>query len=144
MRKIAIVSGGFDPVHIGHIELFNKSKHLLGADELIAILNTDDFLVRKKGEHFMPYEERSVILENLRMIDLVFGSVDKDSTVCESLRQIRALRPVDELLFCNGGDRTDGTNTPEHGVCAELGIHTIYGLGDKIQSSSWLIQWKLK
>ena len=105
MRKIAIVSGGFDPVHIGHIELFNKSKHLLGADELIAILNSDDFLVRKKGEYFMPYEERCAILENLRMINLVFGSVD-----------------------------------PEHEVCAELGMHTIYGLGDKIQSSSWLLQ----
>ena len=140
MRKIAIVSGGFDPVHIGHIELFNKSKHLLGADELIAILNTDDFLVRKKGEYFMPYEERCAILENLRMINLVFGSVDQDSTVCESLREIRRIRPVDELFFCNGGDRTDGTNTPEHEVCAELNIHTIYGLGDKIQSSSWLLQ----
>lgn len=140
MKKVAIVSGGFDPVHIGHIELFNKSKHLLGADQLTAILNSDDFLIRKKKEYFMPYEERSVILENLRMIDLVFGSIDKDETVCDSLREIRRLRPVDELFFCNGGDRTDGTNTPEHSVCAELGIHTIYGLGDKIQSSSWLIQ----
>ena len=140
MKKIAIVSGGFDPVHIGHIELFNKSKDLLGADELIAILNTDDFLVRKKGEYFMPFEERCAILENLRMIDLVFGSIDKDETVCGSLSEIRRLRPVDELFFCNGGDRTDGTNTPEHNTCAELGMHTIYGLGKKIQSSSWLIQ----
>ena len=55
-------------------------------------------------------------------------------------KEIRRLRPVDELFFCNGGDRTNGTNTPEHSVCAELGMHTIYGLGDKIQSSSWLIQ----
>ena len=140
MKKVAIVSGGFDPIHIGHIELFNKSKHLLGADELIAILNSDDFLIRKKKEYFMPFEERCVILENLRAIDLVFGSIDGDETVCESLRELRRLRPVDELFFCNGGDRTDGTNTPEHSVCAELGMHTIYGLGEKIQSSSWLIE----
>tara|TARA_Y100000310_G_C20583130_1_gene764001 strand:+ start:741 stop:1163 length:423 start_codon:yes stop_codon:yes gene_type:complete len=140
MRKTAIVSGGFDPLHVGHIELFNKAKNLLGADELIAILNTDDFLIRKKSEYFMPFEERRGILENLRMIDLVFRSVDEDETVCESLRELRRFRPMDALFFCNGGDRTDGTNTPEHLVCAELDMHTIYGLGEKIQSSSWLIQ----
>ena len=88
----------------------------------------------------MPFEERYVILDNLKMIDLVFCSIDEDETVCESLRELSRLRPVDELFFCNGGDRTDGTNTPEHSVCAELGMHTIYGLGGKIQSSSWLIQ----
>jgi cytidyltransferase-like protein len=140
MKKIAIVSGGFDPLHVGHIELFNKSKRLLGADELIAILNTDDFLIRKKKEYFMPFDERRDILENLSVIDLVFPSVDEDETVCESLRELRRFRPVDALFFCNGGDRTDGTNTPEHSVCAELSMNTIYGLGKKIQSSSWLIQ----
>ena len=140
MTKTAIVSGGFDPVHVGHIDLFNKSKYLLGVNELIVILNTDAFLVKKKKKWFMPFEERRIVLENLRMVDLVFASVDKNETVCESLKELRRVRPIDDLFFCNGGDRTDGANTPEHLVCAELGMHTVYGLGEKIQSSSWLTQ----
>lgn len=136
-NKIAIVSGGFDPLHVGHIELFNKARDV---GVLIVILNNDDFLTRKKGKPFMPFEERKAILESLQMIDLVVPSVDEDDTVCVTLEKLASLRDgVDaELYFCNGGDRTSGENTPEHELCEKLEIRTVYDLGEKIQSSSWL------
>ncbi len=135
--KISIVSGGFDPVHVGHIELFQKARDLSGT--LWVILNTDDFLANKKGQPFMLYEERKVIVKSLRMVDAVVDSVDEDQTVCKTLKQIAGhCSPRIELLFCNGGDRTSGKNTPEHKLCEKIGIKTIYGLGSKIQSSSWL------
>ena len=134
--KISIVSGGFDPVHVGHIELFQKARDL--SDKLWVILNTDDFLANKKGQPFMPYEERKVVVKSLRMVDMVVDSIDEDQTVCKTLKQIAGQSPNFELLFCNGGDRTSGKNTPEHKLCEKIGIETVYGLGDKIQSSSWL------
>ena len=142
--KISIVSGGFDPLHVGHIELLNKAKKLSG--ELVVILNTDDFLTKKKGKPFMKFEERKLILENLSCVDLVVGSVDTDDTVCKTLEDLASLRTKlpngeqwEKLYFCNGGDRTDGTNTPEHLTCQRLGIESVYGLGEKIQSSSMLV-----
>ena len=144
--KIAIVSGGFDPIHVGHIELINKAKAL--ADGLIVIINDDNFLERKKGKVFMPFFERKIIVENIRSVDLAIKSIDKDQTVCDTLRKLASMRtllngnPWEELLFCNGGDRTNGENTPEHELCKDLGITSVYGLGDKIQSSSWLTKDK--
>jgi cytidyltransferase-like protein len=142
--KVSIVSGGFDPLHVGHIELLNKAKKL--TESLVVILNTDDFLTQKKGKPFMKFEERKVILENLSCVDLVIGSVDTDNTVCKTLEGLASLRTqlpngeqCEKLYFCNGGDRTDGTNTPEHVTCERLGIEPVYGLGGKIQSSSWLV-----
>ena len=141
--KISIVSGGFDPLHVGHIELFNRARKAGGP--LIVILNSDSFLKEKKGKVFMPFEERKIILENLRSVDLVVGSIDVDNTVCRTLEELANLKvilpngePWEKLYFCNGGDRTDGTNTPEHTTCERLGIEPVYGLGNKIQSSSWL------
>ena len=123
--KVSIVSGGFDPLHVGHIELFNKARKI---GPLLVVLNSDDFLTKKKGKPFMPFEERKIILEN--------------GTVCATIEKLASLRDeVDaELYFCNGGDRTSGENTPEHRLCEKLGINTVYGLGDKIQSSSWLVK----
>ena len=145
--KIAIVSGGFDPLHVGHVELFNKARQL--GEPLIVILNSDSFLKKKKGKVFMPFKERKVILENLSAVDLVVGSIDTDDTVCRTLEELSNLRTKlpngdywEELYFCNGGDRTDGTNTPEHHACERFGINSVYGLGDKIQSSGWLINKK--
>ena len=141
--KISIVSGGFDPLHVGHIELFNRARKK--GDSLIVILNSDSFLKEKKGKVFMPFEERKIILESLRVVDLVVRSIDVDNTVCKTLEELANLRillpngePWEKLYFCNGGDRTNGTNTPEHTTCERLGIESIYGLGDKIQSSSSL------
>ena len=140
---VSIVSGGFDPLHVGHIELFNRARKK--GESLIVILNSDSFLKEKKGKVFMPFEERKIILENLRAVDLVVGSIDVDNTVCRTLEELANLRiilpnsePWEKLYFCNGGDRTDGTNTPEHTTCERLGIEPVYGLGNKIQSSSWL------
>tara|TARA_Y100001938_G_C7994994_1_gene381555 strand:+ start:284 stop:775 length:492 start_codon:yes stop_codon:yes gene_type:complete len=140
--KVSIVSGGFDPLHVGHIELFQKAKDL--SDELWVVLNTDEFLTNKKGAPFMPFEERRVILKSLRMVDLVIPCIDKDQTVCKTLKKLEKTTRITntKLLFCNGGDRTSGKNTPEHKICEQIGIETVYGLGNKIQSSSWLTENK--
>jgi len=138
--KVCIISGGFDPIHVGHIELINQAT-IIG-DLLLVILNTDEFLTNKKGRPFMKFEERKTIVENIKGVDLVIKSIDKDQTVCKTLKKLSELRDKENLVFCNGGDRTNGTNTPEHKLCEELGIDTIYGLGDKIQSSSWLTDKK--
>jgi len=139
-NKISIVSGGFDPLHVGHIELFEKAREI--SDNLLVILNTDDFLLDKKGKVFMPFDERQKILESLKPVDLVVPSIDNDETVCATLEKLSEIREeVDaELYFCNGGDRTSGEDTPEHKTCEYLNIKTVYGLGKKIQSSSWLTE----
>ena len=134
--KVSIVSGGFDPVHVGHLELFEKAKAL--SDYLWVIVNTDDFLINKKGAAFMPFKERATIISKFVGVDLVIESMDADQTVCASLARIKEKWQKKKYLFCNGGDRTSGENTPEHKLCLEIGIEPVYGLGDKIQSSSWL------
>jgi cytidyltransferase-like protein len=138
--KLAIVSGGFDPLHIGHLELFERAKSL--ADDLFVIVNTDDFLIRKKGKPFMPLEERMYIIQALKPVKFTIKSIDTDDTVCETLKFVyenyKVTKKYNKLFFCNGGDRTSGANTPEHNVCKEIGIQSVYGLGKKIQSSSWL------
>ena len=85
--KVSIVSGGFDPIHVGHIELFERARQL--SDELWVILNTDDFLTNKKGKPFMPFEERRKILKSLTVVDLVVPCVDKDQTVCKTLKRLK-------------------------------------------------------
>jgi D-beta-D-heptose 7-phosphate kinase/D-beta-D-heptose 1-phosphate adenosyltransferase len=139
--KISIVSGGFDPLHIGHVELFEKAREI--SDALLVIVNTDEFLIEKKGKPFMLMNERMKIIESLEVVDLAIASKDEDQTVCKTLTILASIKdPDDELLFCNGGDRTNGENTPEHRVCKQLGIKSVYGLGGKIQSSSWLTEEK--
>lgn len=86
----------------------------------------------------MPCEERIKIVEAIKYVDKVIKSVDTDSSVCETIKKIKKENSADLFYFCNGGDRTSGENTPEHPLCLELGIEPVYGLGDKIQSSSWL------
>jgi D-beta-D-heptose 7-phosphate kinase/D-beta-D-heptose 1-phosphate adenosyltransferase len=137
-NKISIVSGGFDPLHVGHVDLFNRAREL--SDALFVILNSDLFLFEKKSRVFMPFSERKIMVESIKGVDLVIPSIDTDNTVCKTLEQLSSLvEAVDaDLLFCNGGDRTNGENTPEHKICEKLNIETVYGLGDKIQSSSWL------
>lgn len=132
-KKIVVaVSGGFDPIHIGHIRYFKEAKKL--GDELLVILNTDDFLIRKKGKPFMIFDERKEILEAIRWVDEVVASVDNDQTVCKSLRYYRP------DIFAKGGDRTID-NIPEKETCNELRIKMFFGVGGpKIQSSSWLIK----
>lgn len=125
------VSGGFDVVHIGHVRHFEEAKKL--GDKLVVILNSDDFLRRKKGYVFMSFNERKKILESIKYVDEVIPCIDKDQSVCETLRE---LKPD---IFANGGDR-GLDNTLEIDVCNELGIKMEFNVGGKkIQSSSWLV-----
>jgi cytidyltransferase-like protein len=131
-EKIVTVSGGFDPVHIGHIRMIREASKL---GKLIVILNNDAFLIRKKGRAFMPLEERKEILENIKGVDSVFISIDEDDSVCKSLE---AIKPD---IFANGGDRKDESEIREADVCKRLGIEMVFNVGGgKIQSSSWLIE----
>lgn len=124
------LSGGFDCAHIGHYRMFKDAAKF---GKVIIFLNSDEWLTRKKGRPFMPYEERKEILEYCKYVNLVIPAIDDDNTVCESLSLIQP------SYFGNGGDRKIN-NTPENILCRQLGISTIYSLGgEKIQSSSWLI-----
>ena len=129
--KIAI-SGYWDPLHVGHLDLFEKACEL--GDELIVIVNSDKQAIMKKGKSFMPVEERVVILSELRCVDYVRIAVDKDRTVCKTLATVE---PKPDF-FCNGGDQNNEI-IPEINVCKERNIILKDGFGDKIQSSSWLI-----
>jgi len=123
---IAATSGYFDPLHVGHIELFKLAKAL--GDKLIVILNNDEQAVLKKGKPFMSLEERKKILEAIKDVDEVFVSIDKDLSVCKSLEFIKP------DIFAKGGDRFAG-EIPETEICKKLGIKIIDGLGEKIRSS---------
>ena len=131
--SIACVSGYFDPIHIGHIEYFKKSKQV--ADKLMVIVNNDDQAILKKGKAFMPAEERMKIIQELKCVDYVVLSVDTDRTVCKTLGTVEP-RPT---YFCNGGDQNNNS-IPEAEICNILGIELLDGFGEKIQSSSWLIK----
>tara|TARA_Y100000310_G_C20652882_1_gene800413 strand:- start:713 stop:1135 length:423 start_codon:yes stop_codon:yes gene_type:complete len=130
-KKIIAASGGFDPLHAGHIEYLELAKKL--GDRLVVILNKDDFLIKKKGFVFMPFEERIKIIKALKCVDDVVGCIDKDNTVCKSLEK---LKPD---IFAKGGDRTKD-EIPEKGICDKLGIKIVDRLGEKIQSSSDLVK----
>ena len=131
-KKIIVATCGyFDPLHAGHIELFEKAKKL--GDKLIVILNKDEQAILKKGFVFMPLEERKKIIEAIKFVDEIFISIDKDKSVCKSLE---ALKPD---ILAKGGDRTKD-EIPEAKICEKLRIKIIDGLGEKIQSSSELIK----
>ena len=132
---VVVVSGGFDPLHVGHIRMFNEAKKL--GDRLVVILNSDIFLIEKKGYVFIKFKERKEILENIKSVDKVVPSIDKDQTICKTLER---LKPD---IFVNGGDRTMD-NIPEKEICKRTGIKMVFSVGGKkIQSSSWLVK-KLK
>tara|TARA_R100001082_G_scaffold107079_1_gene80585 strand:+ start:384 stop:818 length:435 start_codon:yes stop_codon:yes gene_type:complete len=129
--KKIMVSGGFDPVHIGHIKMIEEASRW---GTVIVVINSDDWLKRKKGYVFMPWHERAYIMGNIKGVSLVTGVEDSDGTVCEAIGYHRP------DAFANGGDRKKD-NTPEMKVCDELGIQMLWGIGgtDKPQSSSWLV-----
>ena len=134
-KKTAIVSGYFDPLHVGHIEYFKMAKEL--ADELIVIVNNREQCLLKKADEFMDEKDRLEIIYHLDMVDEVLLSIDEDKSVCETIKMIHRFKPMDELIFCNGGDRQiDQNNIFEFKVCQELEIPMVDGLGDKIRSSS--------
>jgi cytidyltransferase-like protein len=130
------VSGGFDPIHIGHVRMFKEARRL--GDKLVVILNNDNWLRSKKGYAFMPEAERKEVIESFPYVDKVVLTDHREGDADMSVS--RTLKQIQPAVFANGGDRVQ-KNTPEDSVCLELGIQRKYGVGKggKVQSSSWMI-----
>lgn len=141
MTTIVLVTGGYDPVHSGHLAYFKAARTL--GDRLIVGLNSDTWLTRKKGRPFMPIHERLALVGNLNMVDEVVTFDDEDGSSCDAIRVVRARYPEADIVFANGGDRTQD-NIPEMSVQDPKVIFE-FGVGgeDKRNSSSWILQeWK--
>lgn len=139
MMRIVVCTGGFDPVHSGHIK-YLKAARALG-DQLCVGLNSDSWLENKKGRAFMPFEERKAVLENLRFVDKVLAFDDRDGSAKSLLQNLKSNYSYAQIIFANGGDRTK-ENIPEMSVAD---IDFVFGVGgeDKANSSSWILEeWK--
>ena len=137
MRKAIIVSGYFNPIHKGHLEYFKNAKQ--HADFLFVIVNSDLQRKLKGSKSFQDEKERMIIVNSIKGVDKAILSIDKDRTVCETIKKIAQEYGEEfSLAFANGGDQNNDT-IPEKPVCEQLGVELIDGLGDKIQSSSWLL-----
>ena len=136
LDPIVVISGGFDPVHKGHTSLFRAAAE---HGKVHVLLNSDDWLARKKGAPFLPFSTREDILKNMSFIHRVYQVDDRDDTVCYGLRDLRRQYPNTKISFANGGDRKI-TNTPEMMTCAEQGIDLLWAVGgEKVDSSSALL-----
>ena len=136
--KAVIVSGYFNPIHKGHLEYLNKAKLL--ADELFVIVNNDHQRALKGSKEFQLEEERMLIVSNLKAVNKTILSIDTDRTVCATIEEIaKDFAETYDLAFANGGDQNNDT-IPERPICEKMGIALLDGLGDKIQSSSWLLK----
>ncbi len=132
-----VISGGFDPIHIGHLRMMEEAKNI--GDRLIVILNNDKFLNDKKGFAFMPQNERAEIIRGFKCVDEVVISIDQDSTVVKTIEMISKKENID--IFANGGDRKNEGDIPESEICKKLNIKMLFNVGgDKIQSSSDLVK----
>ena len=137
-KKAIIVSGYFNPIHKGHLEYFNNAKAL--CDELFVIVNNDHQRKLKGSKEFQKEDERMIIVSNIKAVDKAILSIDQDRTVCETIRMIANDYCTEyELGFANGGDQNNDT-IPERPICEQMNVTLIDGLGDKIQSSSWLLK----
>ena len=144
MATYYIVSGGFDPIHEGHIAMIQAAK--AKSDGVILLLNSDKWLIRKKGKNFMSFNSRQIICENIKGVIRVLGFNDDDNTACDGIAQARKLYPQDTLVFANGGDRTK-ENIPELAACQEHHVNVEFGVGgeNKANSSSWILnRWEGK
>ena len=137
-RSIIVMSGGFDPVHKGHLRMFREASWL--GHQVIVGLNSDAWLTRKKGKPFMDFNERKEILEAFRYINQVIPFDDSDDSACDVIEKVNSMYDTDhKIYFANGGDRGKN-NVPEVDTCKDLGVIMLWGVGGgKIQSSSWLI-----
>ena len=137
-QKAIIVSGYFNPIHKGHLEYFNNAKAM--ADKLFVIVNNDHQRELKGSREFQDEKERMIIVSNIKAVDKAILSIDTDRTVCSTIKMIAEKFGEEfELGFANGGDQNNDT-IPERTVCEEMNVALIDGLGDKIQSSSWLLK----
>jgi cytidyltransferase-like protein len=141
MSKVVLVTGGFDPLHSGHIAYFKAAKEL--GDHLVVGLNSDEWLTRKKGRPFMPFEERAAIIKELACVDEVIGFNDNDGTACLAIGQVLATKGTSwKVVFANGGDR-DILNSPEYTAYKDSkDVAFAFGIGgtDKKNSSSWILK----
>ena len=143
-KSVIVLSGGFDPIHKGHLRMFREASWL--GHQVIVGLNSDEWLTRKKGKPFMEWDERAEILESCKFVNQVLPMDDSDDTACDIIKQVCSLyRDFDvNIYFANGGDRKKG-NVPELDVCRELNVTMLWGIGGgKIQSSSWLVNGEEK
>ena len=141
MKKIVLITGGFDPLHSGHIAYFKAARAL--GDILVVGVNSDAWLTRKKGSPFMPINERIEIVRNIQGVDAVIDFNDDDGSANHAIQQVRQNYPLYKIIFANGGDRTK-TNIPEMD-CGVDNLEFAFGVGgeDKKNSSSWILQeWK--
>ena len=141
MKKIVLITGGFDPLHSGHIAYIKAAKAL--GDILVVGVNSDAWLTRKKGTPFMPYTERATVVRNVVGVDFVIDFDDSDNSAKRAIWMVRQSYPNDKIIFANGGDRTN-TNIPEMDT-DDQNIEFVFGVGgeDKKNSSSWILQeWK--
>jgi cytidyltransferase-like protein len=143
MKRIVLITGGFDPLHSGHIAYIKAAREL--GDLLIVGVNSDEWLRRKKGQEFMPWEERATIVAALHYVDRVINFDDSDGSAKDAIKKVRAIHPQAQIIFANGGDRTK-ENIPEMNLLEEmLHLDFVFGVGgeDKKNSSSWILQeWK--
>ena len=136
-KKVSLVTGGFDPIHSGHIAYFERAKDL--SDYLVVGLNTNEWLTRKKGQYFLPWIERADIIRHLDMVDAVVSWDDSDESACGAIA--KCLEISEKVIFCNGGDRIK-TNTPEikgYGDDPRVEFKFAIGCDDKMNSSSWIL-----
>lgn len=139
--KVVVVSGGFDPIHSGHIEYIERAKEL--GSILVVALNSDEWLSRKKGRPFMPWSERSRIIKALKPVGYVMQFNDIDGSAIDAIHKTRLMWPRAKIIFANGGDRTK-ENIPEMNYQDE-NLEFVFGIGgeNKMNSSSWILQdWK--
>lgn len=142
MKKYYIVSGGFDPIHEGHIAMIKDAASK--SNGVILLLNSDAWLCRKKGKNFMDFKSRKVVCENIKGVIEAYGFDDSDGSACDGIKITREKYPDSELIFANGGDRVK-ENIPEGAACEKYNVKLEFGVGgsNKANSSSWILKkWR--
>ena len=141
MPNIILVSGGFDPIHSGHIKLINDANKY---GDVVVLLNSDEWLRNKKGKEFLHFDERKIIMKNIKGVIDVIDFDDTDKTCVDGIKKAKLLYKNNVIKFANGGDRNDHS-TPEKEFCDKNNIETLFSIGgnNKSNSSSWILKkWK--
>ena len=141
MPNIILVSGGFDPIHSGHLKLINDANKY---GDVVVLLNSDAWLRNKKGKEFLPFNERKIIMQNIKGVIDVIEFDDSDKTCVDGIQKAKSFFKNNVIKFANGGDRKNNT-TPEKEYCDKNNIETLFGIGgnNKSNSSSWILKkWK--